>query len=1019
MQERRRVLLFEEAGGYENQYFTIVSEADNNAIGWKTGYANAARTISISTDNGKTWTDVTATTSGVTLATLNTGDTLLVRGTNTAYYDEGGSWNNPRANMFTSSGNFHVEGNIMSLVYGKNFKGQTELTAANTFRYMFYNCSKLTTAENLIMPATTLTNYCYDRMFSNCTILTTAPKLPATTLVTGCYSYMFNGSRALNYVKCLAVDHSASSCTSNWLGSVASSGTFYKASDATWATGTSGIPSGWTTTTFTLAFLVSEYIVEPNSTVTAVCYMSDTSYASKLRYSIADTTYATIDASSGLVTAKSVEGTTTITAYLLDEPDIEPATCTLRVAAKVDLSNATITLPSSSYTYTGSAITPAPTVTANGSTVASSNYTTTYSNNVNAGTATVTVTANDGTQYKGSKSKTFTISKATPTYTAPTAKTNIGYTGSAQPLVNAGSTSHGTIKYSLNGTSWSTSVPTGTNAGTYTVYWKLDGDSNHTSISQQTLTSTIVAYDYDVSHYTMTLSSSSYTYDGSAKKPTVTLKDADGATVASSNYSVTYSNNTNAGTATATVTGISPYTGSLSKNFTINKATPTIYAPTSAKYTIVSSWDSGIEVYAVSSGWAKNTDSSKELEGYNVLRSVSNVGKHSSASVLKLQFVNNCGSARAVTIKVGPTCESSYDYVFIAAWNASDISPTSTPSVPSSALYNGSGKTATWTDVSITIPAGINTLQIVYRKDSSASNSPDCGFIALPFAVDFKNCLLRVGEVASNITLSASSSSSSVVSSYSDTTYKAKVVGTGSCTLTISSPSTTNYYAASKSCSVSIVSDANANYRPSNVVDLCLPSGVLWAIGNIVKSQSGVYSIGSPTDDGCYFTWGSTEGYRSDETHEFSQDTYETSASQIQTNLPLSNDAARQLFGSYYRLPTKEELEELLDTQNIRFIDSSGNDITDQTDKMTSLNGVNGLYIKSKINNNKLFIPMAGYRYYSQKMFYGTGARAWTSTFVSMVNAKMLECFPSDNEMYPKDFYRYYGLSIRPCWKRE
>lgn len=57
------------------------------------------------------------------------------------------------------------------------------------------------------------------------------------------------------------------------------------------------------------------------------------------------------------------------------------------------------------------------------------------------------------------------------TLTPPTAKTDISYTGSAQALVNAGSSSEGTIEYSLNGTDWSAAIPTGTNAGSYTVYY--------------------------------------------------------------------------------------------------------------------------------------------------------------------------------------------------------------------------------------------------------------------------------------------------------------------------------------------------------------------------------------------------------------------------------------------------------------------------------------------------------------------------------------------------------------------
>ena len=64
----------------------------------------------------------------------------------------------------------------------------------------------------------------------------------------------------------------------------------------------------------------------------------------------------------------------------------------------------------------------------------------------------------------------------------------------------------------------------------------------------------------------------STTYTGSAKKPNVTVKDGDYTLVEGKDYTVTYSNNTNAGTATVTVTGKGNYTGSASKNFTINRA---------------------------------------------------------------------------------------------------------------------------------------------------------------------------------------------------------------------------------------------------------------------------------------------------------------------------------------------------------------------------------------------------------------------------------------------------------------
>ena len=110
---------------------------------------------------------------------------------------------------------------------------------------MFEECSSLTTAPEL--PATTLTDYCYQEMFSGCSSLTTAPELPAKTLVNYCYYNMFKGCTKLNYIKMLATNVNASWCLYDWVGGVASTGTFVKHKNmSSLKTGTSGIPSSWT-----------------------------------------------------------------------------------------------------------------------------------------------------------------------------------------------------------------------------------------------------------------------------------------------------------------------------------------------------------------------------------------------------------------------------------------------------------------------------------------------------------------------------------------------------------------------------------------------------------------------------------------------------------------------------------------------------------------------------------------------------------------------------------------------------
>ena len=76
---------------------------------------------------------------------------------------------------------------------------------------------------------------------------------------------------------------------------------------------------------------------------------------------------------------------------------------------------------------------------------------------------------------------TIKVNKATPTFNAPTAQENLTYTGQEQALITAGSvTSGGTMQYSLteNGT-YSPDTPTGTDAGAYTVWYRVIGDANH------------------------------------------------------------------------------------------------------------------------------------------------------------------------------------------------------------------------------------------------------------------------------------------------------------------------------------------------------------------------------------------------------------------------------------------------------------------------------------------------------------------------------------------------------------
>ena len=175
------------------------------------------------------------------------------------------------SSIFASANNYRcifcrtsiVDASLLSLpattltdeCYDSMFSGCSSLTAAPElpattlanycYSDMFNGCTSLTTAPAL--PATTLASSCYSNMFNGCTSLTTAPELPATTLKVSCYSHMFRGCSKLNHIKMLATNISASNCLTNWVQNVSSTGTFVKHPNMTsLPTGISGIPSGWT-----------------------------------------------------------------------------------------------------------------------------------------------------------------------------------------------------------------------------------------------------------------------------------------------------------------------------------------------------------------------------------------------------------------------------------------------------------------------------------------------------------------------------------------------------------------------------------------------------------------------------------------------------------------------------------------------------------------------------------------------------------------------------------------------------
>lgn len=312
-------LIWSQGGGqqehdYSQDYFTIESLEDNNAISTKNLSCNQLPTFQYSADNGESWSTITTaknTTQNIT--TLNTGQKIIVKGTNTSLATAYNCYN-----KFIGKKNFKVYGNVMSLLYGNQFLNQLEFEQNSICNLcgLFYGATTLTDASDLVLPALTLKESCYNGMFRGCSNLVNGPKLlPALDVPKDGYSSMFegcvslvggpeirattvSGTTALNRMFCMSrsskvtaamtkspilrITNPASYANTyqqlfcgngnitevtilapngtdlsfnNWLNYNSGSGVIKKLASTTLSSGNSGLPNGWTT----------ENYVEPSS----------------------------------------------------------------------------------------------------------------------------------------------------------------------------------------------------------------------------------------------------------------------------------------------------------------------------------------------------------------------------------------------------------------------------------------------------------------------------------------------------------------------------------------------------------------------------------------------------------------------------------------------------------------------------------------------------------------------------------------------------------------------------------
>ena len=210
-------------------------------------------------------------------------------------------------------------------------------------------------------------------------------------------------------------------------------------------------------------------------------------------------------------------------------------------------------------TYTGNSISALPVITYNGATLTKDvDYTLSYSNNINVGTATITITGKGN--FKGTTSKTFSISARAMTDTSVANVSSQTYTGNVISPLPTITYNNKTLK---KDTDYTLSYSNNINAGTATI--TITGKGNFTGTTSKTFSISARAMsDTSVANI------SSQTYTGNVISPLPTITYNNKTLKKDTDYTLSYSDNINVGTATITITGKGNFAGTTSKTFSIS-----------------------------------------------------------------------------------------------------------------------------------------------------------------------------------------------------------------------------------------------------------------------------------------------------------------------------------------------------------------------------------------------------------------------------------------------------------------
>ena len=204
----------------------------------------------------------------------------------------------------------------------------------------------------------------------------------------------------------------------------------------------------------------------------------------------------------------------------------------------------------------------------------------------------------------------------------------------------------------------------------------------------------------------------------------------------------------------------------------------------------------------------------------------------------------------------------------------------------------------------------------------------------------------------------------------------------------------------------SVQNACHADTKQYEYVDLGLPSGLKWAKCNVGAEKE--------TDYGLYFKWGETTPNTSSECtwanspfNNGSSNYDETYFNSVQDTvcpngvLAKEYDAATQIMGSDWRMPTKAEFDELLNGTTNEWVE-------DYNDT-----GVSGRKFTSKTNGNSIFIPAAGGCYGGSDGSVGDNGYVWSSSLNASGPYDAWGLYFYSDGCNVNGLYRYGGRSVR------